>query len=201
MITTYHEDYLYSVDLNTIDNKSLVDDCLEIEQGLVQSLSHINTGSYGTRTTALHDKYNLLTFTRPELNKLYHEMVKHITPFLETKSAYMLKSWLNVYRAGQQISWHRHWPPPMRVWHGFYCAQVGESATYYKIPGLEETITVPSKEGRLVFGKSDGDEHCSSIWTDESIPRLTLAFDIIPVDSIAKTVKVNHFIPFKNFGV
>ena len=198
---TYHEDYLYSVDIDTIDNVALVEHCLEIEQFLIENLPPVNPSWYGNMTSAFNDKYNLLTFAGPELNKLYHEMLKQISPFLEKETAYMVKSWLNVYRTGQSVNWHTHWPSPKRVWHGFYCAQVGESATYYKIPGVKEVITVPSKDGRLVFGKSDGDEHRSSEWKDESMPRLTLAFDIVPVESIANKVHGNHFIPFKNIGV
>ena len=195
---TYHEDYLYSIDLDTIDNVELVKHCLEIEQFLVKNLPPVNTGWYGNLTSAHNRMYNLLTFPIPELNKLYHELVKNISPFLEKETTYMVKSWLNVYRAGQYVNWHNHWPAPKRVWHGFYCAQVGESSTYYKIPNVKEVITVPSKDGRLVFGKSDGDEHRSSEWKDETMPRLTLAFDIVPVQSIDDKMFVNHFIPFKN---
>jgi hypothetical protein len=196
---THYENYLYSVELDTIDNKLLINNCLDISDFLIRSLPQVNTEDYGNLTSSYHGMYNLLTFPHIELNKLYHEMITHISPVLEKETYYMIKSWLNVYQAGQRINWHGHWPAPKRAWHGFYCAQVGDnaSATHYKIPGSAEIITVPSKDGRLVFGKSDGDEHSSSEWKDKSMPRLTLAFDIIPTDSINDKLAVNHYLPFK----
>ena len=194
--TTYHNDYLYSVDTSNIDNKLLVDQCLFIEKYLLNDLPVIDTHRYGCLTTAHHLEYNFLTSPLNEINKLYHTLKKHLKPFLEKDTNYMIKSWLNVFRENQKIDWHGHWPHEFRVWHGFYCLQVGTSCTYYKIPNHSEIIKVPSVDGRIVFGKSQGDEHCSSTWTDNSIPRITIAFDIIPVDSLKNIYRINHYIPF-----
>ena len=197
----YHEDYLYGVQIGSIDNQSLVTHCLDIEQYLLRVLPPVTAGWYGNITSAHNKSYNFLTFPGNEINRLFHVLVKEISPVLEKETCYMIKSWVNIYREGQSVGWHKHWESSKRVWHGFYCAQVGESSTYYKIPGVEEVITVPSKEGLLVFGKSDGDEHRSSEWLDSTRPRITIAFDIVPVDSIDDKTCVNHFIPFKNFGI
>ena len=194
---TYYPDYLYSVDLTTIDNTKLVNHCLEVEQQLINIHDYVDPGVYGNLASAHNFKYGLLTYPTRELNQLYHDIVKTVSPFLNQETDYVIKSWLNVYRVGEKVDWHAHWAAPKKVWHGFYCAQVGESCTYYRIPGVDDVITVPSKEGRLVFGKSDGDQHCSSEWSDSTRPRLTLAFDIIPVDSIGNKLFGNHFIPFK----
>ena len=56
---------------------------------------------------------------------------------------------------------------------------------------------VVSKEGLIVIGKSDGDEHSSSAWKESKRPRITIAFDIIPVEAIPNKLYGNHFIPFK----
>jgi hypothetical protein len=55
-------------------------------------------------------------------------------------------------------------------------------------------LTIPSKEGLLVIGRSNGDLHKSSEWLGDK-PRVTLAFDISPIESI--NFKINHYIPFK----
>lgn len=195
-LITYHDNYLYSIDTDTINNKALVDHCLRLEKYLVETLPTIHTGWYGNLTTAYNREYNLLTLPGTEFNELYHSLIKHVGPFLEKETRYMIKSWLNVFRINQKIEWHDHWPAIKRAWHGFYCAQVGESYTYYKIPNCKGIIKVPSVDGRIVFGKSEGDQHSSSEWRNESMPRLTLAFDIIPVESIEDKMRINHFIPF-----
>jgi hypothetical protein len=193
----YHTNYLYGFDLASINNDKLVEFCLEVEQFLLENLPPVEPGWYGCVASAHNMSYNLLTFPNKELNKLYHSIQENIIPLLDADTTYVIKSWLNVYRAGQKIDWHGHWAEESKVWHGFYCAQVGDSATYYKIPEVKEVITVPSKEGLLVMGKSAGDKHRSSDWQDNAMPRITLAFDIIPIESINNKLSVNHYLPFK----
>jgi hypothetical protein len=193
----YQKNYLYGKQIKSIDNKKLIEQCLDIEKMLLSNLPNIKLGWYGNLITAHHSKYTLLTFPIKELNTLYHEIVKNVSPFLDKEKCYMIKSWMNVFRKGEKVDWHDHWPSEKKVWHGFYCVQVGKSYTEYKIPKVKKIIKVISKEGLLVFGKSDGDKHRSSEWKEENYPRITLAFDIIPVESIESKYQLNHFIPFK----
>jgi hypothetical protein len=193
---TYYKDYLYGVKLNSINNSELIENCLNIEKILLSNLHKINTRVYGTLTTNNHENYNLFFFPLKQLHILYYELIKNITPVLENKS-YVLKSWVNIYRKGEKIDWHGHWPSEQKVWHGFYCVQVGESFTEYKIPNNDQIIKVKSEEGLLVFGKSDGDLHRSSEWNDENKPRVTIAFDIIPIESLDNKLNQKQYIPFK----
>ena len=62
---------------------------------------------------------------------------------------------------------------------------------------LEKKIKKISEEGLIVFGKSDGDKHRSSPWRETKRHRITIAFDIIPIESIESKLQGNHFIPFK----
>ena len=192
----FNNNYLYGYQIDSIDNKALVDHCLRIEKTLIKNFSTINPGGYGNMPSAHHEKYNLLTFPITELNQLYYELVKNISELLDDR-AYVLKSWLNVFRKGQKVDWHPHWPKQFEVWHGFYCAQVGNSFTEYKIPGVKKNIKIKSEEGLLVIGKSAGDEHSSSVWKEAKRPRVTIAFDIVPVEKIPDDQRCNHFIPFK----
>jgi hypothetical protein len=194
---TYYKDYLYGCELNSIENEKLAKHCLDIEKILLSNLPNIDYAWYGSLTTAHHLKYNLLTFPIKELNILYHEIVKNVFPFLDKEKCYMIKSWMNIFRKGEKVDWHKHWLAEKKVWHGFYCVQVNNSHTEYKIPKVKKIIKVKSKDGLLVFGKSDGDEHKSSEWKRTDYPRITLAFDIIPVESIDNKYQINHFIPFK----
>jgi hypothetical protein len=193
---TYYKDYLYGVNLNSINNSELVENCLNIEKILLSNLPNIEKSIYGSLTTAHHSIYNLFLFPFEQLNILYYELIKNITPMLENTN-YVIKSWVNLFKKGEKIDWHGHWPSEAKVWHGFYCVQVGESFTEYKIPNYDEIIKIKSKEGLLVFGKSEGDLHKSSEWNDENKPRITIAFDIIPIGSIHNKLQQNQYIPFK----
>jgi hypothetical protein len=197
----FAKDYLYAFDTDTIDNKRLYHRCVAIEKILNNKFPNADLSWYGNAASANNREYNLFSFLDSELIKLYQYMVKTISPLLEDE-CYVLKSWMNVYRVGQQVNWHRHWPPEFKVWHGFYCVNVGESATHYKIPGIEDIVVVPSKEGRLVVGKSDDDRHKSTPWNNPDSLRITLAFDIVPINSILSrdiysNIPLNHYIPFK----
>lgn len=198
MITTYVQDYLYSTELHNIDNVKLTEHCLQIEKYLLDHVPSANLEWFGTKTGALHERYNIFTFAREELNELYHSIRDTVSRFLEPRTAYMLKGWLNVFYKGQFVNWHGHWPSKKGVWHGFYCVQTGEyiSKTSYRIPDVPNVIDVPSVNGKLVFGKSEGDTHKSSEW-NQDYPRITIAFDIAPVNSIENKTLGNHFIPFK----
>jgi len=194
---TYYENYLYAFETSTIDNSVLTEKCLEIEQYLTNIFPPVDVTWYGNAVSAHNANYNLLSFPIKELSDVYHLIQTNVTPLLDADTTYVIKSWMNVYRSGEYVDWHKHWRPESRVWHGFYCANVGDSATYYKIPGSKQVITVPSKEGLLVVGKSEDDEHRSSMWNDETKPRITLAFDIVPVESINNRLRFGHYMPFK----
>jgi hypothetical protein len=52
-----------------------------------------------------------------------------------------------------------------------------------KYPMYTNIITIPSYDGLCVIGKSEGDGHRSSEWLNDGKFRVTIAFDIIPVES------------------
>lgn len=198
---TYHQDYLYSFDLNSLDNKKLSKECLQTESYLNQYLTEKKPKSlYGSFTTSHYSDYNLFTFPVPESIRLYKELKKYCLPFLDSNESYWIQCWINVFRKGDFIDWHDHWASKFKVWHGFYCVDVDNSFTEYKLPNVKNIIKVPSKEGRLVFGKSDGDKHKSSKWENENKPRITIAFDIVPYNALANQGQFspNHFLPFKS---
>ena len=198
MIISRVENYLYSTDINYIDTVKLTEHCLQIEKYLADNLPDIELDWYGNKTSAHNNRYNIFTFAGKEINELYYAIKDNVSQFLDVQQTYMIKGWLNVYSKGQFVDWHGHWPKEAKVWHGFFCVQTGDyiSSTCYKVPGVKDIIEIPSIEGRLVFGKSEGDEHKSSKWLQD-YPRITIAFDIIPIDSIKDKTWGNHFIPFK----
>ena len=197
---TYVPDNLWGEMLPSIDNTQLMKDCLEAERFLLNTLSaDTAVGMYGSKTTASYSQYNLLSFPIESFQNLYHNMVSVIKPCL-LKETHVLQCWLNIFRGSEFIDWHDHWKKKFRVVHGFYCVNVTPSFTEYKFDHLPDNIfKVESKEGLLVFGKSDGDVHRSSPWHDNDNPRITIAFDILPLTTMRLghgKVDVNHYVPF-----
>jgi len=197
---TIVEDYLWTVDLGQeIDKKILTMQCMAMEKLLLSKFTVEEDVSsvYGTFTTKLFREYNFFTFTSPEILALYSKLVTHLTPLIDPKRQYVMQAWLNIYRSGQFIDWHTHWESELGAYHGFYCLNVGDSKTHYRFDADKEKVyTVDDKDGLIVFGKSAGDEHKSSEW-NETDPRITIAFDLIPVESIKEQFIINHYIPFK----
>ena len=204
---TIVNDYLYAFQLDDIDNKSFLEKCLVLENTIINGTPQTEKGWYGNITSANNRHYNLFSFPIPELVKLFSHIQEKSNTLLNPKYDYVIKSWMNVYRLGDRVNWHGHWPSEFEVWHGFYCVNVGDnkSATLYKVPGYESTITVPSVDGKLVIGKSDNDRHCSTEWVEEAIPRITIAFDIVPLTQLSNInfelskLPINYpFMPFKS---
>jgi hypothetical protein len=178
-------------------------ECREVETLVLNSAKTNNLPKKnfdGLETTSLFSHYNIFTYSGTALQSLYKKTKQSITPYLSDEGDYMIQAWLNMYYENQSIKWHRHYPAVAKAWHGFFCVSTEEqpSFTQYKVyPDIE--CKVNSKDGLLVFGKSDNDFHCSSVWTSKR-PRITIAFDIIPIKYLYNNpyerAMINHFLPF-----
>jgi hypothetical protein len=119
-------------------------------------------------------------------------MIKHLPDVLLKEKTYYMRCWVNLFDKGKNIDWHSHWQPHFKTYHGFYCVNTeGEhpSHTDYKIPNVADIITIPSYDGLCVIGKSEGDGHRSSEWLNDGKYRVTIAFDIIPVELLKSDEK------------
>ena len=184
--------------LPSIDNAELMRSCLYAENYLQKSnVLKVEGGLYGNKTSAAYGEYNLLSFPINSFQVLYHSIVSVIKPCLPNEP-HVLQCWLNVFRGGEFIVWHSHLNKTYRPIHGFYCVNVTPSYTEYEFMHIpDKTFKVDSKEGLLVFGKSNDDRHRSSPWSKDSEPRITIAFDIIPVSTLGeRKIIPNHYLPF-----
>lgn len=197
---TYVPNNLWGTMIPHLDNAKLTDICLNAEKFLINRIldeTKIEMKFYGSKTTASYQQYNLLSFPIESFQNLYHNIVSVIKPCLP-KETHVMQCWLNVFKGNEFIDWHGHWPKEHRVVHGFYCVNVTPSFTEYRFKHIpDKTYRVESKEGLLVFGKSNDDSHRSSPWTNVSEPRVTIAFDIIPISTLKSThMTPNHYLPF-----
>ncbi len=184
--------------ISSIDNDVLYSMCLDTEKMLLGKIvGDEPVEHFGSKTTASYWKYNIFTLPKVPFQDLYHNIVRVVKPILPDEP-HVMQCWLNVFRAGESIKWHDHWIPSYRAIHGFYCVHVTSSYTEYRyVNNPDKVYRIDSKDGLLVFGKSNGDEHQSSPWQDPIFPRVTIAFDIIPISTLEDDRQlINHFIPF-----
>ena len=201
------KDYLYTFQIDDINNQILYNSCCEIDKWLRKILPPIpEDNAYGNFTSYHHTKYNLFSFACPELHKLYYQLSKNLKLIVDPSTQYYIRCWVNLFSPGKNIDWHQHWPSEHKTWHGFYCVNTEgncKSYTDYRIPEHPE-IRVTSNDGLLVIGKSNGDLHRSSPWEDHNKYRITIAFDLIPWQALRHSTKsdksfdnylINNFIP------
>ncbi len=190
MSLTKYIDGLYSIpsNVNLHTLKKSVNEFYDI----IKFYFHDNSEHSGETilSNELYTKYNLLMYPLPEVHQLYREIQSNFKICLEDSKIsynqnYFIQCWLNYFYKDQFIDWHGHTKVDMNCWHGFLCLDTEpNSYTSYKWP-LDNSrkdliIDVPSKNGTLVFGKSNGDLHRSSEWDVVDYPRITIAFDIVP---------------------
>lgn len=205
MDLTLHENYIYTrmldLDVDTIKNSSI-----ELRDFILKNFTDDGTGfdpkqSKGNvpAEAKLYSQYNLMMYPLPGFHSLYNEIRETFHRVREHQDIphkpHYLQCWVNVFEQGQYIGWHYHWLPEFQAWHGFYCVDVEpNSSTTYK---LDKEVVIESKNNLLVISKSAGDLHRSSEW-NEIRPRITIAFDIIPADTLCDGFydkKLNHWIP------
>jgi hypothetical protein len=190
------KDYLWTFDFNGIDNEKLYNTCIDVEEALKKYYPPLpEKNIFSSFTNYYHQQYNLFNFPCPNLAHLYKNMISYFPNVINTGKQYYIRCWVNLFDKGKNIDWHSHWEPKYKTYHGFYCVNTeGEypSHTDYKVPNVSDIITIPSYDGLCVIGKSEGDGHRSSEWLNDGKYRVTIAFDIIPIEVLKSDEKFLH---------
>lgn len=205
MMLTEHTNGLYSIQTN-LNIPKLKQTCFDM-YSVIKANFDQSEDNY-TGHTSLHkgifQKYNFLMYTLPEIHETFTAIKNAF--FLSAEKfygqriptePYYVQSWMNFYFKGDFIDWHHHdWNMnrPMyfdQAWHGFICVDTEpDSKTSYRWKNHPKIIDIPSKDGLLVIGISNGDVHKSSEWLEETRPRITIAFDIVPRRNIFYSEKL-----------
>lgn len=147
-------------------------------------------------STQLYMNYNLFMYPAPGFYELYQQVCKAYREFSQDDQPAYLQAWVNVFKKGQHLGWHGHWPAEYEVWHGFYCVDVEPgSYTDYRIPVANQELRIDSEDNLLVLGKAENDQHKSSPWHVDHKPRVTIGFDIISWKNLNSFEAPNHWIP------
>ena len=91
-----------------------------------------------------------------------------------------------------KLDWHDHGGPYAPYFHGFYCVKAEPSITYYRV--FEKETENHNIDNRMIVSEM-GHPHAMGNWDWEG-PRITIAYDIMPLNSIIEA-KANpqHWIP------
>jgi hypothetical protein len=200
------DNYIYTTKLN-LNLSEIRNSSLRLINFVRNNIKDDGTGFNGKQAkgnlpyeSKLFSQYNVFMYPFPGFYDLYTEIKNTFHAVKEHQNIpnkpYYCQCWVNVFEQGQFIDWHYHWTPEFHAWHGFYCVDVEpNSKTTYK---LENEVDVESKDNLLVISKSAGDLHKSSEWGDPNRPRITIAFDIIPAETLCDGFydnKLNHWVP------
>lgn len=153
--------------------------------------------SSGSISTINWNKFNVFQFYSKEIHSLYsalRDMVLEACDYYDIdfkKEQYMVQGWFNInYKNNGKLDWHDHAPSGAPFFHGYYCVNAEPSITYYKI--FNKDFTNINKNNRAILSET-GHPHAMGDW-DWDGPRITIAYDIIPLSQISRHWE-QHWIP------
>jgi hypothetical protein len=156
----------------------------------------------GSLSTVKWREYNVFQFLNPNIYKLYKnvsETVKEACEYYDINfedQEYMIQGWFNInYNHVGKLDWHDHGGPYAPYFHGYYCVKAEPSTTWYRIEGdPEREIANFNVDNRMIVSEM-GHPHAMSDWDWEG-PRITIAYDIIPLRSLINAqAPQQHWIP------
>ena len=195
-------DYLYTKKLD-LDLAVLFASCRDMYGFIEQTIKTLDLpanvnplGDEAPETAKLYGAYNLFLYPLPGFHELFKEIKLAYRTFSDDEGPAYIRSWLNVYYNGGTRDWHTHFDVCDNPWHGTFCVFTEpDSHTEYTIQDVDDTVKIDSYDNMLLIGKSKGNAHRVSEWTNPDIPRITISFDILPVADCKPFYDINHWIP------
>ena len=154
----------------------------------------------GSLSTVKWREYNVFQFYSVEIYNLFvgiRDTVKEACEYYGIdfkKQQYMLQGWFNINTSkGGKLDWHDHGGPYAPYFHGFYCVNAEPSITHYKINNDDNQIVDNININNRLILSEMGHPHAQGNW-DWDGPRITIAFDVIPLASVGNAPE-QHLIP------
>jgi hypothetical protein len=145
-------------------------------------------------------QYNVFQFHSTGIYNLYKSIKDMAVEACEyydldfDKQKYMLQGWFNITHAGKgKLDWHDHGPDGAPNFHGYYCVSAEPSITHYRV--FDKDVENHNVNNRAILSEM-GHPHAMADWDWEG-PRITIAYDLIPLSDIQKFAKdqEQHWIP------
>jgi hypothetical protein len=156
----------------------------------------------GSLSTVKWREYNVFQFLNPDIHKLYKtlaEVMREACDYYEInfdEQEYMVQGWFNInHKKAGKLDWHDHGGPYAPHFHGYYCVKAEPSTTHYRLFG-DPNREVENKniDNRMIVSEM-GHPHAQADWDWEG-PRITIAYDIVPLKSLAQARQSEqHWIP------
>lgn len=145
-------------------------------------------------------EYNVFQFHIDGIYNLYKavsdmtkEACKHYDIDFDAQN-FMIQGWFNInYTKKGKLDWHDHGPFGAPNFHGYYCVKAEPSVTYYKV--FDKEVENHNINDRAILSEM-GHPHAQADW-DWDGPRITVAYDIIPLKDLQKfgMQQEQHWIP------
>lgn len=154
----------------------------------------------GSVSTMKWRQYNVFQFHSTGIYNLYKavkDMTKEACEHYELdfdKQNFMLQGWFNInHNKTGKLDWHDHGPYGAPNFHGYYCVNAEPSTTHYRV--FDNDIENHNKNNRAILSEM-GHPHAMADWSWDG-PRITIAYDIIPLKDIQVWGKdqEQHWIP------
>lgn len=155
----------------------------------------------GSISTVKWKEYNVFQFYTEEIYNLFdgvRDLVLEACDYYGVnfkKQKYYIQGWFNVNdRKVGKLTWHDHGGPWAPFWHGYYCIKAEPSSTFYKLENKDDLIVENhNKDNKLILSEM-GHPHAMGDW-DWDGPRITLAYDILPLETVKKFAAQQHWFP------
>jgi hypothetical protein len=200
--TKEHKFFERQIDINNLDalESLLLSQYKRIENGEVvkQKLNdHTPWDDSGSITTMNWNKYNVFQFYDENIHTLFRAVKDMTVDACEhygldfVQEQFMVQGWFNVnYNHIGKLDWHEHGGDGAPYFHGYYCVKAEPSVTHYRV--FEKEIENHNRNNRAILSET-GHPHAMGDW-DWDGPRITIAYDVIPLRYIPKEWE-QHWIP------
>jgi hypothetical protein len=155
----------------------------------------------GSISTVKWSEYNVFQFYNEEVYNVFSAIKDLVLEACDyygvdfKKEQYFVQGWFNINdRKTGKLNWHDHGGPWAPFYHGYYSIKAEPSSTFYKLENREDMIVEnQNKDNRLILSEM-GHPHAQGDW-DWDGPRITLAYDIVPLKFLAATSEPQHWVP------
>lgn len=155
----------------------------------------------GSISTVKWSEYNVFQFYNDEIYNVFCGVKDLLLEACEyygvdfKKEKYYLQGWFNINdRKVGKLDWHDHGGPWAPFFHGYYCIKAEPSSTFYKLENRDERIVENhNKDNRMIMSEM-GHPHAQGDW-DWDGPRITLAYDVVPLRFIKDYDQHQHWLP------
>jgi hypothetical protein len=188
----------------TILSAELQDRYNKIEQAQVTGVTPVQDNelwkSSQSVSTMKWRQYNVFQFHSVGLFNLFKSVRSMTLEACEyynldfDKQNFMIQGWFNINHIKRgKLDWHDHGPFGAPNFHGYYCVKAEPSSTYYRV--FDKEVENKNVDNRAILSEM-GHPHAQADW-DWDGPRITVAYDIIPLSDILKFAKdqEQHWIP------